>query len=147
MFKHSKGFTIIELIVVIAIIAILAAIVTVSVTGYIKKSKIAAIQADMKQLSTLGVQYSIDHNGLYNSFCHDSGVGKISAAMQRLNISSNFRFDCRDPAQCLADNKWVAIALDQAFGEVATFYFCVDSQGVTKTENIGQDNYDNCDCR
>ena len=43
----SKGFTIIELIVVIAIIAVLAGIVLVNVTQYINKSKDASIEADM----------------------------------------------------------------------------------------------------
>ena len=50
--NKSKGFTIIELIVVIAIIAVLAAIVLVNVTSYINKGKDAAIKGNMAQMAT-----------------------------------------------------------------------------------------------
>ena len=48
--KFSKGFTIIELIVVIAIIAVLAGIVLVNVTSYINKGKDAAVIANMRTI-------------------------------------------------------------------------------------------------
>jgi len=50
--KKSKGFTIIELIVVIAIIAILAAIVLVNVTQYITKAKDSSAKGDLATLMT-----------------------------------------------------------------------------------------------
>ena len=45
--NKSKGFTIIELIVVIAIIAVLATIVLVNVTQYINRGKDAAIKGNL----------------------------------------------------------------------------------------------------
>lgn len=44
--KSRAGFTLVELIVVIVIIAILAAALVVSLTGYIRKAKVAAVIAD-----------------------------------------------------------------------------------------------------
>lgn len=48
--KKFSGFTIIELVVVIAIIGTLAAIVMANVTSFIKKAKISAARADVRQL-------------------------------------------------------------------------------------------------
>ncbi len=50
--KKSKGFTIIELLVVVAIIAVLAAIVLVNVTQYIAKGKDAAIKGNLGSIRT-----------------------------------------------------------------------------------------------
>ena len=68
MKNFQKGFTIIELLVVIAIIAVLAAIVLVNVTGYINKSKDAAIKGNLA-------------TGMTNSavFFDGSGCGAIGS--------------------------------------------------------------------
>ena len=50
--NKSKGFTIIELLVVVAIIAVLAAIVLVNVTGYINQGKNAAIKGNLATVLT-----------------------------------------------------------------------------------------------
>ena len=49
--NKSKGFTIIELIVVIAIIAVLASIVLVNVTSYINKAKAVKIKSDIANIA------------------------------------------------------------------------------------------------
>lgn len=65
--SQSKGFTIIELIVVIAIIAVLASIVLVNVTQYINKSKNASIKGNMASLMTNATQYFDNNSTLYGS--------------------------------------------------------------------------------
>jgi prepilin-type N-terminal cleavage/methylation domain-containing protein len=55
--NKSKGFTIIELIVVIAIIAVLAAIVLVNVTQYIAKGRDSAIKGDMSTIMANSAVY------------------------------------------------------------------------------------------
>ena len=65
--KKSKGFTIIELLVVVAIIAVLAAIVLVNVTGYINKGKNAAIKGNLATILTNAAVF-YDEEGDYNGF-------------------------------------------------------------------------------
>jgi prepilin-type N-terminal cleavage/methylation domain-containing protein len=63
--NKSKGFTIIELIVVIAIIAILASIVLVNVTSYINKAKDSAVRSDIASVA-LGMGTCFAEKGAYS---------------------------------------------------------------------------------
>ena len=80
--NKSKGFTIIELIVVIAIIAVLAAIVLVNVTQYIAKGKNAAIKGNMSTILTnAAVYYDGQNPSTYVGFPATTGYTQPAASV------------------------------------------------------------------
>ena len=91
--KHfSKGFTIIELIVVIAIIAILAAIVIVNVVGYIQSAKETALKQDLLALQTDAIAAGINNTNGYTYICQnnsaDSSMAPTYSAWQTITSNS-----------------------------------------------------------
>src|SRR5713101_3686857 len=58
--KESRGFTLIEMVVVLAVIAILAAILTPIVTSYIERARVDAATNDVKKIAAAIVQFNTD---------------------------------------------------------------------------------------
>jgi prepilin-type N-terminal cleavage/methylation domain-containing protein len=58
--KNSRGFTLIEMVVVLAVIAILAAILTPMVTSYVQSSRLSAAKNDLKNIAAAVVQFNTD---------------------------------------------------------------------------------------
>ena len=124
--NKSKGFTIIELIVVIAIIAVLAGIVLVNVTSYINKGKDSAITGNLASIMTNAAVY-FDTNGTYATFCASPSAAVPLAAADAANdgnATANQLTDCND-----SDTAWAACGQLK----VSDNYFCVDSTGAKKT--------------
>lgn len=137
--SQSKGFTIIELIVVVAIIAVLAAIVLVNVTGFINKGKNAAIKGNLSSIMTNAAVY-FDTNGNYNTtttFCDSTAVTAIKSAVtgtggiHGVALDAN-NWQCRNNTGTSPDTAFCACAMLIPVGATGTV-FCVDSTG-TKIE-------------
>ncbi|MBI2252054.1 MAG: prepilin-type N-terminal cleavage/methylation domain-containing protein [Armatimonadetes bacterium] len=65
MEKNSKGFTLIELMIVIAIIAILAAILVPNFIRARAQGQVTACKSNLKNISTALEMYSTDSKGRY----------------------------------------------------------------------------------
>ncbi len=92
--NKSRGFTIIELIVVIAIIAVLAAIVLVNVTAYINKGKDASIKGNMSTIATTAAVFyegASDYTGLAANLTVANAVAAITSANEAptLTVAGN----------------------------------------------------------
>ena len=135
MTKNSKGFTIIELLVVVAIIAVLAAIVLVNVTGYINQGKNAAIKGNLATALTNGAVY-YDANGNYYvdanvNLCTNAYITGPQAAIAAA-YGANVVQNCNATA-----TTWCACSnLKTTSADIAGSTFCVDSTGYKKvTQN------------
>src|SRR5438477_4033109 len=58
--KDSRGFTMIEMVVVLAVIAILAAVLTPIVTSYVEKARVNTATNDVKKIAAAVIQFNTD---------------------------------------------------------------------------------------
>lgn len=123
--KKSKGFTIIELLVVVAIIAVLAAIVLVNVTGYINQGKNAAIKGNLSTVLTNGAVF-YDTNSNYTGFCASANFTAPSAAITSAGGAAVCDENTANTAWCACSTMKVTNA------EAAGSTFCTDSTGYKK---------------
>jgi prepilin-type N-terminal cleavage/methylation domain-containing protein len=65
--KSTRGFTLIELMIVIAIIAILAAILIPNFIHARAESQTSACEGNEKQIATAMEEYAVDNQGTYTS--------------------------------------------------------------------------------
>jgi len=80
--KSSKGFTLVELLVVIAIIGILATLATISLNAARSKARDAKRISDLKQMATAMELWNTDNNtytGGCNALAADEGVGDLTS--------------------------------------------------------------------
>ena len=124
--NKSKGFTIIELIVVIAIIAILAAIVLVNVTSYINKAKDASIKSDMANIA-MGMAACFANNGNYTGCITNTTY--VPAALATDITAQGGALVTTDPTTADLANYCASSVL----ASDTSMYVCVDSTGVTKS--------------
>ncbi|MEI7424793.1 MAG: prepilin-type N-terminal cleavage/methylation domain-containing protein [Candidatus Staskawiczbacteria bacterium] len=125
--NKSKGFTIIELIVVIAIIAILAAIVMVNVTQYINKSKTAAVQAN---LDTAKTQMAADLADAANSYFGDhiaTLIASGTALYTAIDGANGTNFPVA--AGSASTDAWCASSVTLTTVDGTNSSWCVDSIG------------------
>jgi prepilin-type N-terminal cleavage/methylation domain-containing protein len=125
----SKGFTLVELLIVIAILSILASVVFGSVNDARDKSADASVRTNLKGLRDQMALY-YDENGLsYAGAC--STDQNIMSAMTgaRENVSAVLTLGGQGDGECFENGSdWSAwVNLKSA----STSAFCVDSAGAT----------------
>ena len=123
--NKSKGFTIIELIVVIAIIAVLAAIVLVNVTSYINKGKNAAIKGNLATMMTNAAVYFDGSPASFGS----TYVATTNVSVPEAAITSAGGTPAHFGLTTTQD--WCACAMEVPTGATGTV-FCVDGTGAKK---------------
>jgi prepilin-type N-terminal cleavage/methylation domain-containing protein len=74
--KASRGFTLLELLVVISIIGILVALGSVAYTTVQKKGRDAKREGDMKAIQN-GFEQYYGENGTYSATCSDMATSEI----------------------------------------------------------------------
>ena len=84
--RHSKGFTLLELMIVVAIVAILAAVVVPSYADYMRRSRITEAVSVLSGMRVKMEQYFQD-NRTYTGAC----TGGVAPAPQP---TANFSFAC-----------------------------------------------------
>jgi prepilin-type N-terminal cleavage/methylation domain-containing protein len=127
--NKSKGFTIIELIVVIAIIAVLATIVLVNVTSYINKGKDAAIKGNVATIITNAAVYFDDINGGNGDYLLFTGSALYTvpaAAIVSAGKAATTGITTIGDKFCVC-----ATLFDTTLGT-----FCADSSGYKKATNV-----------
>jgi len=85
---HSRGFTVVELLIVIVVIGILAALVLNSFSGAQSRARDAQRVTDVKAIST---QLEIYYNGAGGSTYPDVNTTPVSTTFGQTFITTNFK--------------------------------------------------------
>ena len=122
--QKSKGFTIIELLVVVAIIAVLTGIVLVNVTGYINKGKRSAVQGDLATMRTNAAVW-YDGHSTYVGYAADTTYTGPAAGITSAYSGATIGESESATAWCACST------VPDVTGSTGQNY-CVDSTGAAK---------------
>ena len=122
--RASRGFTLLELMVVIVIIGVLAALIAPKVLENVDKAKITAAQADISSLMNALKMYKLD-NGRYPD--SDQGLQALVAKPTSGTVPGNWH----SYLDKLPDDPWhhpYQYANPGVHGEIDVFSFGADGQ-------------------
>jgi general secretion pathway protein G len=122
--RQSRGFTLLELMVVIVIIGVLAALIAPSVLSKVGQAKITAAQSDISSLMNALKMYKLD-NGRYPA--GDQGLQALVAKPTSGTVPGNWH----SYLDKLPDDPWhhpYQYANPGVHGEIDVFSFGADGQ-------------------
>ena len=122
--RHSRGFTLLELMVVIVIIGVLAALIAPKVLENVDKAKITAANADISNLMNALKMYKLD-NGRFPT--GDQGLGALVSKPTTGTAPGNWR----SYLDKLPDDPWhhpYQYANPGVHGEIDVFSLGADGQ-------------------
>ena len=122
--RQSRGFTLLELMVVIVIIGVLAALIAPKVLENVDKAKITAANADISNLMNALKMYKLD-NGRYPS--GDQGLQALVSKPTTGSMPGNWR----SYLDKLPDDPWhhpYQYANPGVHGEIDVFSYGADGQ-------------------
>lgn len=119
--KHSRGFTLIELMVVVVIVAILAAIALPMYQDYVTRSKIAEATANLGQLRVRMEQHFQDNRQYVGGPCNPPAAE-----------SKYFTYDC----PTLTANAYTIRATGVAAQGMTGFVYTINEANVKATTGV-----------
>lgn len=84
----SRGFSLIEMMIVIVVLGILAAVATLKVQDLRNNARIAGIMSDLENVRLSAYNYWADHD----AFPPEAGAGAMPAGLDKY-MTGGFRFD------------------------------------------------------
>ena len=115
----SRGFTLIELMIVVAIISILAVIAVPAYTDYVRRGKITEATSNLLDMRVKLEQYFQD-NRSYPGACQPATVAPVPTA------TSNFSFSCT-----IAATTYTVTA--QGINSMANFQYTINELNTRRT--------------
>lgn len=94
MLNKTRGFTIIELLVVIVVIGILAAVTVAAFNGVQRRSEVARVQSDLRQFAQLSDAYAVDNAGAYSSGLADLNLADDTRLQYTADNEASTRYYC-----------------------------------------------------
>ena len=122
--RHSRGFTLLELMVVIVIIGVLAALIAPNVLSRVQQAKVTAARSDITSLMNTLKIYKLD-NGRYPST--DQGLQALVTKPTTGSVPGNWK----GYLDKLKDDPWqhpYQYANPGTHGELDVFSFGADGQ-------------------